>query len=96
MKKWLLRSGAIRRRVDAKNAPHSMAQFGKQEKQQRSSLEAKATGSVEATLPHKERGNALRGFDGSGPRPIWQSLELSRFAQQGTQRGEFDSQDGSR
>jgi hypothetical protein len=74
-----------------------MAQFGKQGKPQRSSLEAKATGSVESNIAAQgARGNALRGFDGSGPRPIWQSLELSRFAQQGTQRGEFDSQDGSR
>jgi hypothetical protein len=40
---------------------------------QQSSLVARAIGSVEATLPQAIRGNALRGFDGSGPRSLRQS-----------------------
>jgi hypothetical protein len=38
-----------------------------------SSLVARAIGSVEATLPQAMRGNALREFDGSGPRSLRQS-----------------------
>jgi len=50
---------------------------------QQSILKARATGSVEATLPQGICGNALRGFGGSGPRSFRQSLELSRSPQQG-------------